>query len=102
MFSRLSTKGIPEYCTSLTGNALLRTDQLTVQFGQQPVLENINLSLKPGRIVTLIGPNGSGKSTLVKALIGAIKPTAGHIASRSYFSNDGASLYQSSQTACQP
>ncbi|NYS80314.1 MULTISPECIES: ATP-binding cassette domain-containing protein [Halomonadaceae] len=79
MFSRLSTKGIPEYCTSLTGNALLRTDQLTVQFGQQPVLENINLSLKPGRIVTLIGPNGSGKSTLVKALIGAIKPTAGHI-----------------------
>lgn len=79
MFSRLSTKGIPESCTSLKDNALLRTDQLTVKFGQQPVLENINLSLKPSQIATLIGPNGSGKSTLVKALIGAIKPSAGHI-----------------------
>ena len=64
---------------SATGPALLTTEQLTVRFGQQPVLDNINLVLRPGRIVTLIGPNGSGKSTLVKALIGAIKPSAGRI-----------------------
>jgi len=69
MFSRLSA----------TGPALLTTEQLTVRFGQQPVLDNINLVLRPGRIVTLIGPNGSGKSTLVKTLIGAIKPSAGRI-----------------------
>lgn len=69
MFSRLSA----------TGHALLTTEQLTVRFGQQPVLDNINLVLRPGRIVTLIGPNGSGKSTLVKTLIGAIKPSAGRI-----------------------
>ncbi|WP_075880789.1 ATP-binding cassette domain-containing protein [Vreelandella massiliensis] len=69
MFSRLSA----------TGPALLATEQLAVRFGQQPVLDNINLVLWPGRIMTLIGPNGSGKSTLVKTLIGAIKPSAGRI-----------------------
>lgn len=79
MFARSSTKGPPESGTSMTDKALLRTEQLTVKFGQQPILEHINLSLKPGQIVTLIGPNGSGKSTLVKALIGAIKPSAGRI-----------------------
>lgn len=69
MFSRLSAND----------PALLTTEKLTIQFGKQPVLDNINLELRPGRIVTLIGPNGSGKSTLVKTLIGAIKPSAGRI-----------------------
>ncbi|WP_404376644.1 ATP-binding cassette domain-containing protein [Vreelandella aquamarina] len=79
MFSRLSSTDTPNSCALLTDNVLLSIDQLTVRFGQQTVLENINLSLTAGQIVTLIGPNGSGKSTLVKALIGAIKPSSGHI-----------------------
>ena len=58
---------------------LVKTEHLGVRFGKQQVLDNINLVLERGRIVTLIGPNGSGKSTLVKTLIGAIKPTAGCI-----------------------
>ncbi|WP_051690159.1 ATP-binding cassette domain-containing protein [Halomonas alkaliantarctica] len=79
MFSRLSSTSTPSSSTSLPDQALLSTEQLSVQFGQRPILKDINLVLQPGRIVTLIGPNGSGKSTLVKTLVGAIKPAAGRI-----------------------
>ncbi|WP_104399212.1 zinc ABC transporter ATP-binding protein ZnuC [Vibrio penaeicida] len=46
---------------------------IRVQFGDKPVLDNINLDLHKGQITTLIGPNGAGKSTLVKVLLGLNK-----------------------------
>lgn len=44
--------------------------QITVQFGQRKVLDNISFSINKSEITTLIGPNGAGKSTLVKVLLG--------------------------------
>ena len=35
-----------------------------------------------GEIVTIVGPNGSGKSTLLKAILGAVRPAAGHASIR--------------------
>ena len=71
---------MPDFSTRITTDApLMQAEQLGVRFGKQRVLDDINLVLERGRIVTLIGPNGSGKSTLVKTLIGAIKPAAGRI-----------------------
>ncbi|MGS2744570.1 ATP-binding cassette domain-containing protein [Halomonas sp. LS-001] len=69
---------VTDYSTT-PASPLLQAEQLGVRFGKQRVLDNINLVLERGRIVTLIGPNGSGKSTLVKTLVGAIKPAAGRI-----------------------
>ena len=43
------------------------------------ILENINMGVERGEIVTIIGPNGSGKSTLLRALIGAVKPVSGQV-----------------------
>jgi len=45
-------------------------------FGAFTALQDITLSLPPGRI-GLLGPNGAGKSTLLKILMGLIPPTAG-------------------------
>ena len=59
--------------------ALIRLDQVTVTFAGQNVLENIQLSVKPGEIVTLIGPNGAGKTTLVRAVLGLLKPNSGSV-----------------------
>jgi ATP-binding cassette subfamily B protein len=44
-----------------------------------PVLESINLAIKPGEIVALVGENGAGKTTLIKLLCRLYDPTQGRI-----------------------
>lgn len=58
---------------------LLRLEAINVSFRGQPVLENVQLRVQPGQIVTLIGPNGAGKTTLVRAVLGLLKPNAGSV-----------------------
>ncbi len=58
---------------------LIQTSGLTLRHDGLTVLRNVNFTLKPGEIVTIVGPNGSGKSSLLRALIGALKPAAGKI-----------------------
>ncbi len=58
---------------------LISSHGLSVKFGSHLILDNINISVSQGEIVTIVGPNGSGKSTLLKTLIGAISAISGHI-----------------------
>lgn len=51
---------------------------LSVKFGSEVVLRDINFSLGRGEVVAVIGPNGSGKSTLLQAILGLI-PYSGSI-----------------------
>ena len=43
------------------------------------LIRDIDLSIRPGEIVSLIGPNGSGKSTVAKVLSGSIVPDSGSV-----------------------
>ncbi|SDK79695.1 ATP-binding cassette, subfamily B [Franzmannia pantelleriensis] len=43
------------------------------------VLNNIDLSIRPGQVVALVGANGSGKTSLIKLLCRLYDPTRGHI-----------------------
>lgn len=61
------------------GVSLVGASALTVRLGGRVVLEDIDLAVAEGEIVTLIGPNGSGKTTLLRALLGAVKPAAGRV-----------------------
>jgi len=45
---------------------MLKTNNLNVGYGKKIILSDINLSVEPGKIISLIGPNGSGKSTVLK------------------------------------
>ncbi|MDR2304259.1 MAG: ATP-binding cassette domain-containing protein [Treponema sp.] len=47
--------------------------------GGRPLLENFNLSLKPGQRAAIVGKSGSGKTTVVKLLQGFYAPTAGEV-----------------------
>ena len=58
---------------------VLATKNLSVCFGGNMVLQDINIHIARGEIVTIVGPNGSGKSTLLRVLIGALAPTSGSI-----------------------
>ncbi|MEL7100145.1 MAG: metal ABC transporter ATP-binding protein, partial [Pseudomonadota bacterium] len=61
---------------------LIETCGLTLAHTSAPTLRDIDLTIRPGEIVTVVGPNGSGKSTLLKGLIGALQPVHGSIKRR--------------------
>jgi zinc transport system ATP-binding protein len=44
-----------------------------------PVLENVNLAIRPRESVCIVGPNGGGKTTLLRLLLGQLHPTAGQV-----------------------
>jgi phospholipid/cholesterol/gamma-HCH transport system ATP-binding protein len=52
---------------------------LSKNFGAQTVLADINLSIRPGEIFTIMGPSGSGKSVLLRQIAGLDLPTAGTV-----------------------
>ena len=59
--------------------AIIEINGLTKNFGSLTALDDISISLEPGRIVGLLGPNGSGKTTLIKILNGLLQPTSGSV-----------------------
>jgi branched-chain amino acid transport system ATP-binding protein len=58
---------------------LLRVRDLTVRFGDLPVLHDIALDVGAAEIVAVIGPNGAGKTTLLRTIAGVLRPHAGRI-----------------------
>ena len=46
----------------------------------QAVLQGVNLTIPPNKVVSLIGPNGAGKTTLVRVLLGLIDLQQGTVA----------------------
>lgn len=60
-------------------NPLVTLENINVIFNEQPALQNINVSLLPNTITTIVGPNGGGKSTLLKVLLKLIQPTTGKV-----------------------
>jgi branched-chain amino acid transport system ATP-binding protein len=58
---------------------LLELKAVSVGYGRNRVLQNVNLTLERGEIVTLLGANGAGKSTLAKSISGLIHAEAGSI-----------------------
>ena len=57
----------------------LRTEKLAVGYDKIPLIRDINLSVRPGEILTLIGPNGSGKSTILKTIVKQLKSLGGKV-----------------------
>jgi ABC-2 type transport system ATP-binding protein len=57
----------------------VRTDGLTVRFGEVQALDGLDLRLAPGKIHGLLGRNGSGKSTLAAVLAGFRRPSGGSV-----------------------
>lgn len=49
------------------------------EYDNTPVLNNINMKIKQGEIVSIVGPSGAGKTTLLKILTGLLEPTSGNI-----------------------
>nr|NIS68514.1 ATP-binding cassette domain-containing protein [Pseudomonadota bacterium] len=59
--------------------SLLKTNNLTIQFGGLTAVSDVNFHIAPGEVVGLIGPNGSGKTTFFNLVTGIYRPTSGEI-----------------------
>lgn len=53
----------------------IKINNIGVKFGNQTILEDVNLHIHCGKLTTIVGRNGAGKSTLIKAILGEIKST---------------------------
>ncbi len=50
-----------------------------VEYGNQVVLENINIEIASGTFLSIVGPSGAGKSTLLRLILGQERPTQGNV-----------------------
>ncbi len=57
----------------------LQVQGLTVQDGNRTAVQNVDLTVEPGKVTAVIGANGAGKSELVLALAGMLPITAGSV-----------------------
>ncbi len=60
--------------------AAVRVDRLSKRYEAVTALDEVSLSVAPGRFLVLLGPSGSGKSTLIRCLAGIESPSSGSIA----------------------
>ena len=59
---------------------MIQINRLSKSFDKQKVLDNLDLSVKPGEKLMILGQNGAGKTTLMRCLLGEYKPDSGDIA----------------------
>ena len=58
---------------------MLTLEGIVAGYGESQVLNGIGFGVGAGQVVTLLGRNGMGKTTTVRAIMGLIRPSAGHI-----------------------
>lgn len=61
------------------GTKVLECHRLQFSYGENPVLQGLDLELQQGMRLGLVGPNGAGKTTLLNLLLGTLQPQGGKV-----------------------
>ncbi|MDD6603787.1 MAG: ABC transporter ATP-binding protein [Eubacteriales bacterium] len=69
-------------------NKIIDLKNITVKYGDNTVLENLNLYINEKEFITLLGPSGCGKTTTLRAIAGFVKPDSGEIVFEGKVIND--------------
>ncbi len=59
--------------------SIIKLQNISVSFDDQPVLQDLNLQISDGEFVTLLGPSGCGKTTTLRIIGGFVKPDSGSV-----------------------
>lgn len=68
-----------ERASGMMQNTCVKIEHVTKRFGEDMVLQEVNLSLKTGNVYGIVGNNGSGKTVLMKCICGFLPVTTGTI-----------------------
>ena len=66
--------------TPFTRHEMISIDNLKVEFGVNPLFDNVSFVINDKDRIALVGKNGAGKSTMLKIICGLQKPTSGNVA----------------------
>lgn len=58
---------------------VVEVEHLSKSFGGNRVVDDVSLTLQPGRVTGVIGPNGAGKTTLLSCICGSVRPDRGTV-----------------------
>ena len=58
---------------------MINVSNVSLQFPDRKLFDDVNINFTPGNCYGVIGANGAGKSTFLKILAGDIAPTTGHV-----------------------
>ncbi|MEU1942246.1 ABC transporter ATP-binding protein [Streptomyces sp. NPDC020125] len=75
----MSAERITEIESGAQGSPRLAAQGVSVRYGGRAVIEDLDVTIPPGVITTIIGPNGCGKSTLLRTLTRLLKPAKGAV-----------------------
>ena len=65
--------------TATADDRLLDVAELHAHYGKSHILHGVNLRVARNEVVSLLGRNGSGRSTTMKAIMGLVAPSSGHV-----------------------
>lgn len=63
----------------MSSTTKVQAEQIGKAYGRTMVLQNLDLAVRSGELLTLLGPSGSGKTTLLQIISGLTEPTAGRL-----------------------
>ncbi|MGD2177716.1 MAG: ATP-binding cassette domain-containing protein, partial [Anaerolineae bacterium] len=59
--------------------AEVRVENVSVEFGREPVLSDASFDVADGELCVVVGPSGCGKTILLRAVAGLTEPAEGHV-----------------------
>jgi zinc transport system ATP-binding protein len=62
-----------------SANKIIELEHIGMDYGERPVLHDVNITVNEGDFVAITGPNGGGKTTLLRIILQLIKPTDGKV-----------------------
>ncbi len=58
---------------------MIEIQDLTKTYGAVTAVDDLSVTVRPGRVTGFLGPNGAGKTTTLKMLAGLLYPTSGEV-----------------------